>query len=104
MGNATDFFDPEIYIDAYKNNDVCRDDKLMENIVWWSLCFVYIGVFNFIAYPTFSYMFGKAGEELTSRLRYKSFKVGPSTFALEDGPSTFDLWGYHIGLYHLVIG
>ena len=64
-----------IYIEAYETSDVCSEDKLMENIVLWSLCFVYIGVFNFIAYPTFAFMFGKAGEELTSRLRYQSFKV-----------------------------
>merc|ERR1719209_842781 len=81
LGNATDFVATEfnvpdfgIYIDAYNTNDACSEDKLMENIVVWSLCFIYIGVFNFIAYPTFCYMFGKAGEELTSRLRYQSFK------------------------------
>ena len=83
MGNATDLvatesYDFGIYIDAYNNNDACSESKLMENIVVWSLCFVYIGVFDFIAYPTFSYMFGKAGQELTSRLRYQSFKVGGS--------------------------
>ena len=77
LGNSTEFYVPDfgIYIDAYHTDDACSEDKLMENIVLWSLCFVYIGVFNFIAYPTFSYMFGKAGEELTSRLRYQSFKV-----------------------------
>ena len=82
LGNATEFVATEfnvpdfgIYIDAYNTNDACSEDKLMENIVVWSLCFIYIGVFNFIAYPTFCYMFGKAGEELTSRLRYQSFKV-----------------------------
>ena len=62
-------------IDAYETDHVCNEDKLRENIVYWSLWFVFIGVFNFIAYPTFAYMFGKAGEELTSRLRYQSFKV-----------------------------
>ena len=64
-----------ILIDAYETDHVCNEDKLRENIVYWSLWFVYIGVFNFIAYPTFAYMFGKAGEELTSRLRYQSFNV-----------------------------
>ena len=68
-------FNPNGLIDAYDNDAECSETKLMENIVFWSLCFVYIGVFNFIGYPTFAYMFGKAGEELTSRLRYRSFKV-----------------------------
>ena len=44
--------------------------------------FVAIGVFNFIGYPTFAFMFGKAGEELTSRLRYRSFKVSFEKFLI----------------------
>ena len=63
------------YIEAYNTDDYCNQDKLMDNIVLWSLWFIGIGVANFIGFPTFSYMFGKSGEELTSRLRYKSLKV-----------------------------
>ena len=46
----------------------------METIVFWSLMFVAIGAADFIGFTAYAFLFGKAGEELTMRLRYQSFK------------------------------
>ena len=46
----------------------------MNTIVFWSLMFVAIGAADFVGFTAYAFLFGKAGEELTMRLRYQSFK------------------------------
>ena len=61
-------------VEAYLTKDICSEDELMKTIVFWSLMFVAIGAADFIGFTAYAFLFGKAGEELTMRLRYQSFK------------------------------
>ena len=61
-------------IDAYENREICDEGALMNTIIFWSLMFVAIGAADFIGFTAYAFLFGKAGEELTMRLRYQSFK------------------------------
>ena len=46
----------------------------MNTIIFWSFMFVAIGAADFFGFTAYAFLFGKAGEELTMRLRYQSFK------------------------------
>ena len=61
-------------IEAYENREICDEGALMNTIIFWSLMFVAIGAADFIGFTAYAFLFGKAGEELTMRLRYQSFK------------------------------
>ena len=60
--------------EAYENREICDEGALMNTIIFWSLMFVAIGAADFIGFTAYAFLFGKAGEELTMRLRYQSFK------------------------------
>ena len=61
-------------IEAYETREICDEGALMNTIIFWSLMFVAIGAADFIGFTAYAFLFGKAGEELTMRLRYQSFK------------------------------
>ena len=60
--------------ETYNDYEYCSEDEMMNNVVWWCLGFVGVGVVSFIGFSMVAWLFATSGENLTLRLRKKSFE------------------------------
>lgn len=61
-------------IETYNDYKYCSEDEMMDNVIWWCLGFVGVGVVSFIGFSMVAWLFATSGENLTLRLRKKSFE------------------------------
>ena len=62
------------HIVKYNTVDSCSENEMMKTVVWWCLGFVGVGVVSFIGFSMVAWLFAMSGENLTLRLRKKSFE------------------------------
>ena len=61
-------------LDAYNAAQVCSKDEFMQMIIYWCIGFIGIGVISFFGFSLTSWLFAMSGENLTKRLRERSFR------------------------------
>ena len=62
------------FVNAYNTHKYCDSDNLMEQVIFWSCMFIVLGGAEMIFHSLAGWIFGMSGENLTKRLRQKSFQ------------------------------
>ena len=61
-------------VTEYQTNKYCSESVLMDEVIFWSCMFIVLGAAEMIFHPLAGWIFGMSGENLTKRLRHRSFQ------------------------------
>ena len=63
------------YVTEYDTSKYCKEDGLMDEVIFWACMFIAMGGAEMIFHSLAGWIFGLSGENLTKRLRQKSFQT-----------------------------